>query len=344
MRRIRVGGKDVYQVRPSHIMPYQIGHTSEIEPGLYMYCSGSSFDAVVHNHGHNQMFWWRAVISLGRNSIVGTTVKASEKMPVHLVVDEKHTQWYSEKIYVATTVGNGCILGSALAFQADETCLREAYGEFESEALALEPAYHPESVNTDGWGATQNTWKALFGGSAGLLLCFLHAALKIQDRCRRWEKKKELMTKVWDCYKAKTLSCFSQQLRRLREWVLQTPDMPDSARGRVFDLCQRANSFKRAYHYPKGHRTSNPLDRLMDFQDRFLYKMRYLHGDLLSGSANLMVRAIALMWNFHPFGAKTKRHSPFADLNHFVYHSNWLENLNIAASLGGRYFDINRMR
>ena len=36
MRRLLVGVVEVYQVRPSFIMPYQIGRTSEVEKGLFM--------------------------------------------------------------------------------------------------------------------------------------------------------------------------------------------------------------------------------------------------------------------------------------------------------------------
>jgi len=48
--------------------------------------------------------------SLGRNSIVGTTIRNPEDIPEHLAADEKHTRILGEKIYVATTVGNQCIL------------------------------------------------------------------------------------------------------------------------------------------------------------------------------------------------------------------------------------------
>ncbi|MBI3428348.1 MAG: hypothetical protein HY011_35960, partial [Acidobacteria bacterium] len=57
-------------------------------------------------------------------------------------------------------------------------------------------------------------------------------------------------------------------------------------------------------------------------------------------TARLALRALALQWNFHPYSASLRRrdptrHSPFAALNGFVYHQNWLHNLLIAASLGG---------
>jgi hypothetical protein len=57
-------------------------------------------------------------------------------------------------------------------------------------------------------------------------------------------------------------------------------------------------------------------------------------------SARTQMLARALIWNFHPYGQRTKqahpeRHSPFAELNGFVYHENWLHNLLIAGSMNG---------
>ncbi len=58
----------------------------------------------------------------------------------------------------------------------------------------------------------------------------------------------------------------------------------------------------------------NTLDRLMNYQSRMLYNMQYLYGSL--DSARLHLRAMALLWNFHPYGSRTKfnhpsRSSPF---------------------------------
>lgn len=335
LRRIRLSrSRKVYQIRPSFMMPYMIGSTSEVSKGLYMYHAGASFEAVAFNHGHNAMYWWRAMTSLGRNSLVGTTVKAQDKMPENLLADEKHTFWYKDRVYLATTVGEGCILGASLARGASEEELTPAYAEFMVEAQELKPDYQPVSVNTDGWTATQNAWENL-SDKVCLVLCFLHAALKIRDRSRREKLKKELMSKVWGCYHAFNRASFAQQIRRLREWT-EDADLTESVKDKVFSLCEHSPEFKMAFELPKAHRTSNMLDRLMDYQDRMLYKARYLHSAWIEETGRLFVRAMALLWNFHPFGKKTGRHSPFADLNGFVYHSNWLENMMIAASMGGR--------
>ena len=129
-------------------------------------------------------------MSLGRNSLVGTTVKTAKKLPSHLLGDETHTQWYKDKVYLATPVAEGCILGAYLVKQATESDLTLAYGEFAEESWQLDQTYEPQTVNTDGWKATQKAWQNLYE-RVQLVLCFLHAALKIRDRSRRLKDQHE---------------------------------------------------------------------------------------------------------------------------------------------------------
>jgi hypothetical protein len=68
--------------------------------------------------------------------------------------------------------------------------------------------------------------------------------------------------------------------------------------------------------------------------------MQYFHGT--TAAANAGLRAMPILWNFHPYGRKVQRQapyakSPFEDLNGFRYHDDWLRNLRIAASLNGRH-------
>ena len=101
----------------------------------------------------------------------------------------------------------------------------------------------------------------------------------------------------------------------------------------------KSQEFKKTFEYPQAYRTSNALDRLMDYQDRLLYSMRYFHRN--SDSAVLYLRAMALLWNFHPYCTRIShkdsvdRASPFRVLNGFHYHKNWLHNMLVAASMGG---------
>lgn len=338
IRRIRLLETDAaYQIRPSFLMPYMIARTEDVEKPLYLRRWGVPFEALAYVFGHDPMFWYRAYVALGRNSLVGTTVKAPETLPSDVLADEKHTRQDGETVYLATTVAEECILGAALADTADAPALTEAYRIFQTEAREVDLAYSPQSVNTDGWTATQQSWLALFPNIA-IILCFLHSFFKIRDCCRRWPGQlKEISQKVWHAYHAQTLPEFAQRIRRLREWATEKVD--DPVREKVLALCAKAPQFKLAFEFPTAHRTSNMLDRLMNYQDRLLYSMQYLHGT--RPSATLYVRAMALVWNFHPYGEKTQAKyeteglSPFEQLNGFRYHDNWLQNLLIAASLGG---------
>jgi len=335
-RRIRLSQNgEAYQIRPSFMMPYMIGRTDEIEKGLYFKRWGVPFEALAYGFGHDPMFWYRAYTSLGRYSVVGTTVKQAEQLPQDVVADEKHTRRQGERVYVATTVAQECILGAEIASEADTLTLTKSYQVFKTESQHLDPTYSPQTVNTDGWSATQNAWQLLFP-QITIILCFLHAFLSIRKSCRgQPEVLKQIAHKVWHTYHAPSKAHFSQRIRRLREW--SHLHLAGPAQCKVLALCHKALCFKIAYHFPTAYRTSNALDRLMNYQDRLLYDMQYLHSSL--PSARLYVRSMALVWNFHPYGRQTQAKydhqitSPFQGLNGFQYHHNWLHNLLIAASL-----------
>jgi hypothetical protein len=283
------------------------------------------------------MYWHRLECSLGRSSLVGTTVKAAERLPRHLVADEKHTTLGGEKVYLAATAGGGCCLGLAVAETAGNDDLEAAYGVFRDEARLLDPDYRPETVNTDGWPATQAAWRALFKGVT-LILCFLHAYLKIRDRAKHLKGTFEaLRERVWDAYHAPDPRSFSQRLRRLREWSVAHL-AKEVVREKVRALCGKRGAFLVAYDHPGCRRTSNPVDRLIRRLDHHLYCGQHLHG--LGGAAGRGLRGWALIHNFAPSCPMVTRRSaelrsPAERLNGMRYHPEWLENLLISASLGG---------
>jgi hypothetical protein len=338
LRRLKLEANgDTFQLRPSFLMPYMIGRTEELDGALYLRQWGVPCDALAYVFGKDSSFWYRASLSLGRPSIVGSTVKSKDKLPQHIVADEKHTRLKGEKVYVPTTVADGCILGASVVSSPSTDDLAAGYGDFADEARKIEPTYSPETVCADGWEATWNAWWRLFPAIT-VLLCYLHSAIKIRD-CRGSDHalRFETLTKVWEAFRAETKRSFSQRIRRLRQWV--SANLPGGRlREAVVKLCGKREFFAMAYDFVRPYRTSNAVDRLMNHQDRLLYAMRYFHGDL--ASARLAVRAMAMLWNFHPYGARLRRRdderlSPFADLNGFVYHDNWLHNFLIASSLGG---------
>jgi hypothetical protein len=339
IRRIELhADKQKFSVRPSFVMPYMVALTEEVEHGLYLRHWGVPFDALAHVFGRSPMFWYRAELSLGRSSLVGTSVKAPEHLPEHLVADEKHTRLVGKKVFVPTVAAGGCILGATVTESADAPALEAAYGEFSQEARQLSPSYAPKSVGTDGWEGTQKAFRSLFKGIA-VILCFLHSVLKISDRCRRDPARADVLTKTWDVYKAASRTQMSERIEHLRTWAVGHLASKTLLLKTVLKLCSKRERFLEAFDHPGAHRTSNGVDRLINHLDRRLFMMRKLHG--VVDSARLAVRSIALQWNFHPYGPRLRtdepeRRSPFRDLNGFEYHHNWLHNLLIAASMGGR--------
>jgi hypothetical protein len=85
-RRIKLSNGQVYQIRPSFVMPYMISKTNDIEKAMYLRCFGVPFDALAYVFGRDAMFWYRATSSLGRNSLVGTTVKKPSDLPAQVVL------------------------------------------------------------------------------------------------------------------------------------------------------------------------------------------------------------------------------------------------------------------
>ena len=287
--------------------------------------------------GRDPMSWHRLECSLGRSSLVGTTVSAAERLPRHLVADEKHTTRAGEKVDLAATAGGGCCLGVALAESAGNDNLEAAYGVFRDEARYLDPEYCPETVNTDGWPATQAAWRALFKGVT-LILCFLDAYLKIRDRAKHLKGTFDaLREQVWGAYHAVDARTFSQRLRRLREWAEGHVDK-EVVREKVLSLCDKRGAFVKAYAHPGCHRTSNSVDRLLRRLDYHLYCGQHLHG--AAGAAERGLRGWALIHNFAPSCPWTARtspdlRSPAERLNQKRYHPEWLQNLLVSASLGG---------
>jgi hypothetical protein len=163
MRRIRFHATDeVYTIAPSFVMPYATGDVDEVEKALFLRRFGVPYWGLTYVFGRNDMYWQRLVNHLGRYDLVGTTVKGPETLPDDLLADEKHIKFNGEKAYIATTVGDDCVLGAAVALKADTATLTDAYGQFQREALSLDPNYRPQTVNTDGWDPTQNAWRRLF--------------------------------------------------------------------------------------------------------------------------------------------------------------------------------------
>lgn len=335
IRRIELRDGTAYTVRPSFVMPYMTGRTDELEGALFLRKFGVPYWALARVFGHDPMYWYRLESALGRNSIVGTTVRKAD-LPEHLLADEHHQPRDGTKNYIATTIGSGCCLGAELAESAGADKLTEAYGVFRDEALNVDSQYAPKTVNTDGWKGTKAAWKTLFL-SIIIVQCFLHGWLKIRDRAKHLEQWfAEIGRRVWDAYRAPNCRSFSQRIASLKAWA--TKHLNGIVLEKVLDLCGKRDRWKVAYHHPGSHRTSNMLDRIMRSMNRYFDNGQHLHGSLQP--SRLHCRAWALLYNFTPWNPATAREnggwrSPAERLNKHRYHDNWLQNLLVSASLGG---------
>jgi hypothetical protein len=335
LRRIKLKAtQEVFTLRPSFVLPYLVARTADVEKALFLRQWGVPFGALAYVFGRDAMFWYRAWLSFGRPHLVGTTVKGRDKMPQDVVADEKITWLAGAEVVVPTTVGGGWVLGISVAEAADSDSLQAAYGEFAAEAQEVFAEYQVRSVCTDGFQATRAAWRRLFPLST-LVLCHLPSILKITERCRG-ALRRQVLDRAWHVYQATTKGQFAQRVRRLSEWASATLD--GTVAEMVSKVCWHRRDFTPAYDCPQAARTTNAADRLLNHLDRVLYAMCYCHGQ--KASARLAVRAWAMQWNFHPYSVRLRhdqpaRSSPFADLNGFHYHPNWLHNFLIASSMGG---------
>ena len=329
------GKKQVFTIAPSGVMPYFVGYTDDVEKALFLRRFFVPYWALTYVFGRDDNYWYRLEQQFGRCNLVQTVIKDPEKLPKHLLADEKITWLNGEEVFVATTVGDDCILGVSVALGADTVNLTEAYQHFKDEAQALNPDYAPETVNTDGWGATQKAWLSLFPMII-IIECFLHAYIKIRERAHHLKEVfNQLSQRVWDVYRAADTASFRSKAEELRLWAEKntTGYVLESA----LKLCKKADRFVLAYDHPLAHRTSNMLDRLMNPMDRWLDGTRFFHGHWTSSERS--IRAWALLNNFRPYCPRAEisktYSSPAHRMNGFVYHPNWLHNLLVATSMSG---------
>lgn len=336
LRRVRLKATgESFSVRPSFLLPYLVGTTDDVQGPLFLRAFGIPFWALARVFGKGPMYWYRLEVSLGRNSIVGTTVRRAD-VPEHLLADEHHQTRNGGKNYVATTVGQGCCLGAALAPTANADDLTTAYAVFKQEAQDVRNGYQPETVSVDGWASTHQAWQALFP-LVVLLRCFLHGWLNIRSRGKLSASFADLSRRTWEAYHAPDRRSFAQRLRRLAEWA-RVQSLSAWLLEQVEKLCGRSKEYGVAYEHPGGHRTSNMLDRVMRSMHRYFEDGQHLHGS--PEACGLHVRAWALLQNFRPWGPEAVRDNdgwknPAERLNGHRYHDDWLQNLQVSASLGG---------
>lgn len=334
IRRIRLHRSGaVYRVVPSFVLPYMTGYTDEVEKALYLRRFGVPFWGLTYVFGRNDMYWYRLVEHLGRFDVVGTTVKATDKLPEHLLADEKFTSLNGQEVYVATTVGSDVVLGASLALTAQIEPLEQAYGDFKREALRLNPDYAPKTLNLDGWKQSKAAWLRLFPALI-IIRCFLHAFMRIRERCKHSPGYPQVQSLIWHIYHAQNYMTYWRRFRAFLAFAEQHLQGEALKAIRKFQQ-QRAELFV-GWRYPGCHRVSTMLERHMQPMARCLYMGRDFHGHRVS--AHLLVRSWALLHNFQPYCPRARLRSalpftsPFHKLNGMTYRTNWLENLLVASS------------
>jgi hypothetical protein len=332
LRKVVLINEESYWLRPSFVFGYMMGTIDELEYPLLLASYGVPAHLLTRGFGHSDMFWQRHLERLGLNSLVGTTICDPGQLPDHLAADEHHADWVGQTGYIATTAGKGCILGIALTDSADEVHLTAAYGVFAEEARNVDPEYAPQTVNTDGWAATQNAFKSLFA-TISVVLCFLHGFLKVRDRCR---KSRDLHGRIWDVYHATSAEEFRRLMEELKQWCL-TQTFPAAVNEMLAKLWKKTEYYAQAYDHPGCHRTSNAVDRPMNRLRRIVYAGRGLHGH--QASSEMRLRGWALLLNFRPFAPRSNCTRDSVSLAHQLngkcYHQHWLHNLMVSSSLMG---------
>lgn len=334
IRRIRLQRTGVvYRIVPSFVLPYMTGYTDEVEKALFLRRFGVPFWGLTYVFGQNDMYWYRLVEHLGRFDVVGTTVKRPDKLPDHLLADEKFTSLNGQEVYVATTVGSDVVLGASITLTAQTDPLEQAYSDFKQEAQRLNPDYAPQTLNLDGWKQTKAAWLRLFP-TLVIIRCFLHAFLRIRERCKHTSVYRQVQALIWHIYHAKTYVTYWRRFRAFLAFAAQHLDGEALKAVRKFEQ-KRAELFV-GWRHPGCHRVSTMLERHMQSMTRCLYMGRNFHGHRVS--AHLLVRSWTLQHNFLPYcpraHLRTKPHftSPFHKLNGFTYRTCWLENLLVASS------------
>src|SRR5262249_3051907 len=99
LRRIRLKATgESFSLRPSSFLPYLTGRAHAVQGPLFLRAFGVPFWALARVFGQGAMYWYRLEVGLGRNSIVGTTVRRAA-LPQHLLADEHHQSRDGAKSY-----------------------------------------------------------------------------------------------------------------------------------------------------------------------------------------------------------------------------------------------------
>jgi hypothetical protein len=305
-RRLRLQEThDGCTVAPAFVMPSMSGRVADVEQAWFVLRFPGPCWAIADVFGPDARDWDRLPQGWGRVRIVGTTVKTAEHLPKDLVAEEKPRWWPGERVSIAPTAGQACLLGAAVSTSASQPDGQRADGGFATEAPALAAEYAPYTVNTDGWPAPPGAWQALFP-TITVSWGFLHALLTIRDRATQaWrEVCAQVQDRGWEASHAPSTGACSQRLRRLRAgaergWphaAMQTPPL---------DLWNQRAQCSQSDAHGSAPRPSKMVERLMKCLARAWVNAPDVHGP--REAAESRGRALAWLWNFCPSSPRTVR-------------------------------------
>ncbi len=100
LRKIVLADGTPHWLRLSFVTSYMTGTVDQLAYPLLLAAHGVPPWLLTIGFGHSDMYWYRVIERLGRNSLVGTTVRDAAQLPEHLVADEHHADWAGQKGYI----------------------------------------------------------------------------------------------------------------------------------------------------------------------------------------------------------------------------------------------------
>ena len=131
-----------YWLRPSFIFSYMTGTVDQLAYPLLLAAHGVPPWLLTIGFGHSDMYWYRVIERLGRNSLVGTTVHDSAQLPEHLAMVRGQTEFQVNLKLGLTPCPVSEILGRAGAVTNTETDDMEIAGK----AITIPKGTDTESV------------------------------------------------------------------------------------------------------------------------------------------------------------------------------------------------------
>lgn len=334
-RRILLG-KIAYSIRPSFVLPYMTALAPDITIPLFLRKFSVPYWGLAFAFKRNAHYWHRLECSLGRMSLLATTISDSHLLPSHLAADEKIAFLRGEQFPLAMITAKNCVLAVEPSESLKQEDLQKAYQVFKTEAHQVNASYSPKTVNLDGWDASWNAWKTLFPKIV-IIRCFLHLYLTLRKifTQKQVEAYEQVSDKLWYCYHALTKGSFSQRVRRVFSWSQKMKGIiPKKMLDVLNKMHKHREKYSVAYDYEGAYRTSNQVDRLMQRLEKKLYDMKYFKGTI--ETARLHIRGWALIQNFSPWNPITMKkykgwRSPVENLNQKRYHEDWLQNLLVSS-------------